>query len=99
MLRDAAGLALGDVRLADRVEERRLAVVDVAHDGHDGRARNALADGGHLGRLRPRRLGGRLVDRGLLAGELELLLEGDDRRLDAELPGDLDGRSSGRRAG
>jgi hypothetical protein len=39
VLRDAAGLALGDVRLADPVEQRGLAVVDVPHDGHDGRAR------------------------------------------------------------
>ena len=38
VLRDAAGLALGDLRLADRVEQRRLAVVDVAHDGDDRRA-------------------------------------------------------------
>ena len=37
VLRDAAGLALGDVRLTDRVEKARLTVVDVAHDGHDGR--------------------------------------------------------------
>ena len=39
VLRDAAGFALGDLRLADRVEQRRLAVVDVAHDGDDRRAR------------------------------------------------------------
>src|ERR671910_2249416 len=39
VLRDAAGLARGHLRLADRVEQRRLAVVDVAHDGHDGGAR------------------------------------------------------------
>ena len=41
VLRDAAGLAGRDVGLADRVEQRRLAVVDVAHDGHDRGARNA----------------------------------------------------------
>ena len=35
VLRDAAGLAGDDVRLADVVEERRLAVVDVAHDRDD----------------------------------------------------------------
>jgi hypothetical protein len=35
VLGDAAGFALGDARLANRVEQRRLAVVDVAHDGHD----------------------------------------------------------------
>ena len=37
MLGDAAGLAGGDARLADAVQQARLAVVDVAHDGHDGR--------------------------------------------------------------
>ena len=39
VLRDPAGLGLDDRRLADRVEERRLAVVDVAHDRDDGRPR------------------------------------------------------------
>ena len=39
VLRDAAGFALGDLRFADRVEQRRLAVVDVTHDGDDRRAR------------------------------------------------------------
>ena len=39
VLGDAAGLARGDVGLADRVEQRRLAVVDVAHDRDDRRAR------------------------------------------------------------
>src|SRR5918994_211087 len=39
VLRDAAGLAGGHLGLADGVEQRRLAVVDVAHDGHDGGAR------------------------------------------------------------
>ncbi len=36
-LRDAAGLALGDAGVADGVKQRRLAVVDVAHDGDHGR--------------------------------------------------------------
>ena len=36
-LRDAAGLAVDDVGLADGIQQRRLAVVDVAHDGHNGR--------------------------------------------------------------
>jgi hypothetical protein len=40
VLRDAAGLAGDHVRLADVVEQRRLAVVDVAHDGDHGRARH-----------------------------------------------------------
>ncbi len=38
-LRDAAGLACDDVRLADRVEQSGLAVVHVAHHGHDRRTR------------------------------------------------------------
>ena len=65
VLGDAAGLALGHVGLADGVEQRGLAVVDVAHDGDDrrprqlvlvgvGRAREALLDVGFghaLGRV------------------------------------------------
>ena len=39
VLRDPAGLGRDDARLADRVEQRRLAVVDVTHDRHDRRAR------------------------------------------------------------
>ena len=39
MLRDAAGFARHHVGLADGVEQRGLAVVDVAHDGHDRRTR------------------------------------------------------------
>ncbi len=39
MLRDAAGLAGGHVGLAQRVEQRGLAVVDMAHDGDDRRPR------------------------------------------------------------
>ena len=39
VLRDAAGFAGDHVRLADVVEQRRLAVVDVTHDGDDGRTR------------------------------------------------------------
>ena len=38
VLRDPAGLGLDDGGLADRVEQRRLAVVDVAHDRDDRRA-------------------------------------------------------------
>ena len=38
MLGDAAGFARGHMRLADVVQQRGLAVVDVAHDGDDGRA-------------------------------------------------------------
>ena len=37
VLGDATSLAGHDIGLADRIEQRRLAVVDVAHDGHDRR--------------------------------------------------------------
>ena len=39
MLGDAAGFAAGDVGLAQRVEQRGLAVIDVAHHGDDRGAR------------------------------------------------------------
>ena len=42
VLGDAARLALGDRGLADRVEQRRLAVVDVTHDRHDRRPRDEV---------------------------------------------------------
>ena len=42
VLGDAAGLAGSDVRLADGVEQRRLAMVDVTHDGDDRRARQQI---------------------------------------------------------
>ena len=45
VLRDPARLGVDDRRLADRVEQRRLAVVDVAHDRHDRRARGELVVG------------------------------------------------------
>ena len=35
VLRDPAGFARRDARLADRVHERRLAVIDVAHESDD----------------------------------------------------------------
>src|SRR5262245_204312 len=38
MLGDAAGLLRDDVGCADRVEQRGLAVIDMAHDGDHGRA-------------------------------------------------------------
>ena len=38
VLGDPAGLAGGHLGLTDRVQQRRLAVVDVAHDRHDRRA-------------------------------------------------------------
>ena len=48
VLGDAAALAGRDGGRADGVEEARLAVVDVAHDGHDRRAID------EVGRRRPR---------------------------------------------
>ncbi len=50
VLRDAAGFALGDVGCADGVEQRSLAVIDVAHDGDHGRAPHAIL--GHFGFVR-----------------------------------------------
>ena len=43
MLRDAAGFARDHIGVADCVEQRGLAVIDVAHDGDDGRSRNGRA--------------------------------------------------------
>ena len=42
VLGDPAGLALRDPRRANRVEQRRLAVIDVAHDGDHRRARDLV---------------------------------------------------------
>ena len=39
MLGDAPGFARDDIRLAHGVKQRGLAVIDMAHDGHDRRAR------------------------------------------------------------
>src|SRR6266851_278424 len=47
MLRDTAGFLRGDIGMADGVEQRSFAVVDVAHHGHDRRTGLGLA----LGRL------------------------------------------------
>ena len=41
VLRDAAGFLLGHIGHADGVEQRRLTVIDVAHDGDHGRALDA----------------------------------------------------------
>ena len=67
VLGDAAGLACGHLGLADRVEERGLAVVDVAHDRDHRRADDEIL----LGVVE----GGLVVD--LLAGvdDLDLLVE------------------------
>ncbi len=42
VLRDAAGFTPSDVRLANHIEQRCFAVVNVTHDGHDRRARFEL---------------------------------------------------------
>ena len=42
VLRDPTCLGLDDGRLADRVEQCRLAVVDVPHDRHDRRPRRQV---------------------------------------------------------
>ena len=47
VLRDAAGLAVGHIGGTDGIEQRRLAVIDVAHDGDHGSALHAVR-----GRLR-----------------------------------------------
>ena len=49
VLRDAARLALGDLRLADGVEQGRLPVVDVSHDGDDRGADDQVVGTGLLG--------------------------------------------------
>ncbi len=64
VLRDAARLGGDDARVADRVEKRRLAVVDVAHDRHDRRARLELLVG-VFERLGLLLLVGRVLDRDL----------------------------------
>ena len=42
MLGNATGFALGHARRSDGVEERGLAVIDVAHHGHDRRSRDGI---------------------------------------------------------
>jgi hypothetical protein len=57
-LRDTAGLLRGDFRLADGIEQRRLSVVDVAHDRDNGRARLEIGVGVLEGLLRRLFVGG-----------------------------------------
>ncbi len=77
VLRDAAGLGGDDTRIADRVEKSRLAVIDMAHDRHDRRARlkRLLRV---VERLRLRLLVGGVLDRHLAVelgcDELDLLV-------------------------
>ena len=81
VLGDPPGLSFGDLGLADGVQERRLSMIDVAHDRHDRRA------GG------PGRCGDRSDFRGFRGGprELELLFERNDGRFDPDFLRDLDG--------
>ena len=64
VLRDPSELLGNHVRSTDRVQEQRLPVIDVAHDGDDGRARNepALVDR-LFGLLLDLHLGGDDLDR------------------------------------
>ncbi len=81
VLGDPASLAGRDRRAADRVEEARLAVVDVAHHGDDRRARHhegrvLLAQQARVLRGGRGNLGGRLRDlRGSLLGLSHLVPE------------------------
>ena len=45
MLRDSSRFTLGNIRQANRIEQCRLAVVDVAHDRHHGRTNTSLRSG------------------------------------------------------
>ncbi len=42
VLRDSAGFLFGNARLANRIQQRRLTVIDVAHDRHDWSARSGV---------------------------------------------------------
>ena len=72
-LGDAAGLGVDNVAAADAVEQRRLAVVDVAHDrDHRGARHQVLRGVGLLGLGEHQLLG----VRGLLDFQLDALFEG-----------------------
>mmetsp|Transcript_41458 Transcript_41458/g.123861 ORF Transcript_41458/g.123861 Transcript_41458/m.123861 type:complete len:441 (+) Transcript_41458:1771-3093(+) len=58
-LSDAAGLPAGHARLPNVVQQARLAVVNVSHDCHDGRARQQVIDVVLRHKLRP--LGRRII--------------------------------------
>jgi len=91
VLGDAAGLAVGDARLADVVEQGGLAMVDVAHDSHHGRAR--LQDDVLLVHfLRFGKQGIRIVELGGL-GDVSHFLDHDHRGLLVEDLVDGDHRS------
>ena len=75
VLGDAAGFASGDVGGADGVEQRGLAVIDVAHDGDDGRTHDLDEAGG-------------VLEEAFDGFVLDLLFDGDDCGVSAELAGD-----------
>ena len=95
VLGDPAGLFLGDLRLADRIEEARLAVIHVPHERHDRGARHELGrvrlarldrllfEGGLRRDLAMKRLrqcgGGRLIQRLEHRGEDPLLHQGGNQ--------------------
>ena len=76
VLGDAAGFAGGDVGGADGVEQRGFAVVDVAHDGDDRRTDDLDHAGG-------------VFEEAFDGFVLELLFDGDDGGVGAELAGDV----------
>ena len=73
VLRNSTGFAARDIGRADSVEQAGLAVVDVAHDGDHRGTRNSLGCAFFARTLRRHRVLG------------QLLFEGDDRRLGAEV--------------
>ena len=78
VLRDAARFAGDHVRLADLIQQAGLTVIDVAHDGHDRRARDAV---------------GRIILLGALRGnQRRFLADGDVLDFPTELVGDDLGR-------
>ena len=95
VLRDPACLGLDHGGLANRVQQRRLAVVDVTHDRDDRRPRREVL-GGVLEDLRELLFVGRVLDRDLAAqlspDQLDLLVGERLRDLDhlAEAHHDLD---------
>ena len=76
VLGDAAGLARGDVGGTDGVEQRGFAVIDVAHDGDDRGPRDLDQAGG-------------VFEEALDGLVFELLFDGDDLGVGAELAGDV----------
>ena len=43
MLRNASGLAFRHFRFTNRIEQRGFPVIDVPHDGHDGRPQHGIS--------------------------------------------------------